>query len=94
MQRLAPLKLRPVFNLKFNNFQSVSLIELFVTSTGGFEAHKLFSQTELSVESLAVWHTSLIPYTAFLTQLMYPFYIGNSLTLNFLTLKGLIISLT
>lgn len=72
-QRLAPLKLNPVFNLKINSMQTVSLLELFVTSVGGFETHKMYSRLDFNEESLASWHTSLLPYMTLLTQLVYPF---------------------
>lgn len=69
LQRLAPLKLAPVFNLKRK--QNVTLLQLFATSKGGSQAHLLFSKNCPDLESLALWHHSLLSYTNHLAQLVW-----------------------
>lgn len=68
MQRLSPLKFSPVFNLRINNMQTLSLMELFAGSSGGFAAHKtLFNERTVLPE----WHVSLLQYLIHLRKLMY-----------------------
>lgn len=70
MQRLSSLKLSPVFNLRNSSIHSISLLELFAGSTGGYEARKVFAKITHNEESLAQWHLSLLPYMNTLFHLM------------------------
>lgn len=72
MQRLSSLKLTPVFNLRVHSLSSVSLLELFAGSTGGYEARKVFATMRHDEESLACWHTALLPYLNCLSHVVYP----------------------
>lgn len=59
--------------------QTVSLIGLFIGSTGGFAAHKtLFQNTFISSE----WHRSLLQYLTQLHKIMYPLHVYLDRFLN------------
>lgn len=73
MQRLSSLKLSPVYNLRTNTINSISLFELFAGSTGGYEARKAFARIRHNEDTLAHWHLSLLPYLNCLFHIMYPF---------------------
>lgn len=79
IQRLASLKLAPVYNLRSNNLQSISLIELFAGSTGGSIAHKsLRRQYNIEdAETFPLWQHSLLTYISHLSQLVYPLKIDH-----------------
>lgn len=72
MQRLTPLKLNPVFNLKTNTMQIVSFIELFTVSLGGQETRRRFSKRYMDEHMLAHWHIALTYYINEFIQIMYP----------------------
>ncbi|KAG5881796.1 hypothetical protein JTB14_037092 [Gonioctena quinquepunctata] len=78
LQRLAPLKLPPVFNLRPTNM-SISLLELFTSSTGGQEARKSFARVNCSDEALAHWHLSLLPLLNHLRHIIWPISGGSVL---------------
>lgn len=61
IQKLSPLKLAPVFNLKIN-LNGMSLMDLFIGSVGGFEAHKMMFKRELDEDSLPHWNVALLQY--------------------------------
>uniref|UniRef100_A0A1Y1M1R8 Uncharacterized protein n=1 Tax=Photinus pyralis TaxID=7054 RepID=A0A1Y1M1R8_PHOPY len=69
---LSSLKLNPVFNLKIHNHQTVTLLNLFITSTGGFEAHKMLAKLGLDEEITIDWNISLLLYTHLVNQLLWP----------------------
>ncbi|XP_018568434.1 nuclear pore complex protein Nup160 homolog isoform X2 [Anoplophora glabripennis] len=71
IQRLTPIKLTPVFNLRFST-TCVSLLELFTASSGGEEARKSFARVTCSDEALAHWHLSLLPYLNHLRHIIWP----------------------
>lgn len=72
MQRLTPLKLNPVFNLKTNTSKTVSFIELFTISLGGQETRKRLSKRYIDEHMLSQWHVVLKYYISELVQIMYP----------------------
>ncbi|XP_076265249.1 nuclear pore complex protein Nup160 [Rhynchophorus ferrugineus] len=71
IQRLAPVKLSPAYNIKPNG-SIYSLLELFTSSTGGGEARKMFSKIDFSGEDMAHWHVSLLPFVSYLRQILWP----------------------
>ncbi|CAH1156010.1 unnamed protein product [Phaedon cochleariae] len=71
IQRLTPLKLNPVFNLRNSN-TCVSLLELFTSSAGGQEARRSFARVNCSDEALAHWHLSLLPFLNHLRHIIWP----------------------
>ncbi|CAH0554990.1 unnamed protein product [Brassicogethes aeneus] len=79
LQRLAPIKLNPVYNLRNNSFQSVSLLDMFISSSGGQEARKTFCRIKYCDEDLAHWHLSLLPYLNHLRHIIWP--VGGSTVL-------------
>ncbi|KAF5295354.1 hypothetical protein FQR65_LT01544 [Abscondita terminalis] len=72
MTRLAPLKLDPVFNIKINNKHTTTLLDYFITSTGGFEAHTMLSNLKYDKDVLVDWNVSLLMYTHLVTHQLYP----------------------
>ncbi|XP_022905074.1 nuclear pore complex protein Nup160 homolog [Onthophagus taurus] len=70
LQKLVTLKLPPVFNLKLN--VNKLLMDLFVGSTGGFNAHKLMSQRDVDEETLPFWNCSLLCYLNHLFLILWP----------------------
>ncbi|XP_044262804.1 nuclear pore complex protein Nup160 homolog [Tribolium madens] len=72
LQRLSSLRLSPVFNLRTNAISSISLLELFAGSTGGYEARKAFARLRHNEESLANWHLALLPYLNCLFHIIWP----------------------
>lgn len=74
LQRLEPLKLAPVYNLRVSNLHSISLVELFAGSTGGSVAHKTLKRDYPLKEEEAFphWQHSLLTYVNHLSQLVYP----------------------
>lgn len=77
MQRLSSLKLPPVFNVNSNSVQSLALLELFITSCGGNQAHRNMFKLEFN-DSMVHWQHSLLAYTNEVLQLMYPL-VGSSI---------------
>lgn len=73
LNRLNPLKLAPVLNLRPTS-TCTSLLELFICSSGGQEARKSFARVSCSDEALAHWHLSLLPYLNHVRHIMYPLY--------------------
>lgn len=73
MQRLAIIKLPPVVNLNATN-NSASLLELFVSSTGGQQAREAFARINCNDEAVAHWHWSLLPILDHVKHIMYPLY--------------------
>ncbi|XP_017773941.1 PREDICTED: nuclear pore complex protein Nup160 homolog [Nicrophorus vespilloides] len=72
-QRLSSLKLTPVFNVNsIHQLQIISLIELYTRSTGGSDAHKALLKFDFDEDSLAPWHTSLLPLVTQLTLNIWP----------------------
>ncbi|KAJ8920022.1 hypothetical protein NQ315_011672 [Exocentrus adspersus] len=71
IQRLTPIKLTPVLKLRFSG-ACISLLELFVASSGGDEARKSFARVNCSDEALAHWHLSLLPYLNHLRHIIWP----------------------
>ncbi|XP_057663813.1 nuclear pore complex protein Nup160 homolog [Diorhabda carinulata] len=71
INRLTPLKLPPVLNLRPVSMCS-SLLELFISSTGGQEARKSFARVTCSDEALAHWHLSLLPYLNHVRHIIWP----------------------
>ncbi|KAJ8959900.1 hypothetical protein NQ318_011637 [Aromia moschata] len=71
MQRLTPIKLSPVFNLRTTN-SCAGLLELFISSTGGDEARKSFARVKCSDEALAHWHLSLLPFLNHMRHIIWP----------------------
>lgn len=73
-KRLAPLKLSPVFKLRNTTSSLVSVLELFVGSTGGYIGHKKFSNSViyLNKSSIHHWHNSLLPYLSQLFHIIWP----------------------
>jgi nuclear pore complex protein Nup160 len=72
LQRLSSLKLSPVYNLRTNTINSISLFELFAGSTGGYEARKAFARIRHNEDTLAHWHLSLLPYLNCLFHIIWP----------------------
>ncbi|KAF5272220.1 hypothetical protein FQA39_LY01302 [Lamprigera yunnana] len=72
MARLASLKLNPVFNLKANSMQAVTLVDYFISSTGGFEVRKMFSNLKHNRETIDDWNISLLSYTNLVMELLWP----------------------
>ncbi|GLV38081.1 Nucleoporin 160kD, partial [Carabus blaptoides fortunei] len=70
-QRLAPLKLSPVFNLKTKHKHLMTLVQLFSSSTGGTQAHSAFAKSCPDEEMLAHWHHALLDYVNQLGQLVW-----------------------
>lgn len=79
LQRLAPIKLTPVDSLRTKTLQSVSLLEMFISSSGGQEARKTFGRIKYCDEDLAHWHLSLLPYLHHLRHIIWP--VGGSTVL-------------
>lgn len=73
MQRLAPLKLSPVFNVSTGNNQVVPLLDMFIISCAGSSAHKNLYKYQIDGNTFVHWHLSLLTYIDQLIQLMYPF---------------------
>ncbi|XP_050293240.1 nuclear pore complex protein Nup160 homolog [Anthonomus grandis grandis] len=71
LQRLNPIKLRPAYNIRAQGIL-FSLLELFVASTGGQDARKMFSRVHLNSGVLAHWRHSLLQYTAALRHILWP----------------------
>ncbi|XP_030768263.1 nuclear pore complex protein Nup160 homolog isoform X2 [Sitophilus oryzae] len=71
IQRLAPIKLTPAYNIKPNG-AIFSLLELFSSSTGGHEARKMLAKIDYNGESMAHWHLSLLPFISYLRQILWP----------------------
>lgn len=71
LQRLTPLKLTPVYNVRPNG-TIFSLLELFTLSTGGHEARKTFAKIDYNEEAMAHWHLSLLPFTSYLRHILWP----------------------
>lgn len=74
-QRLSSLKLQPVFNLRTNAINSISLLELFGGSTGGYVARRAFGRIKHDQDTLAQWQLSLLPYVSCFFHMMYPFFL-------------------
>ncbi|XP_045475134.1 nuclear pore complex protein Nup160 homolog [Harmonia axyridis] len=70
-KRLAPLKLNPVFNIRNHNNHVVSVLSLFIGSSGGQEAHKRFWQLK-DHDGIQHWHYSLLPYLSQLFHTIWP----------------------
>ncbi|XP_019873892.2 nuclear pore complex protein Nup160 homolog isoform X2 [Aethina tumida] len=79
LQRLAPIKLTSVDSLRTKTLQSVSLLEMFISSSGGQEARKTFGRIKYCDEDLAHWHLSLLPYLHHLRHIIWP--VGGSTVL-------------
>lgn len=75
LQRLSSLKLQPVFNLRTNSINSISLLELFGGSTGGYAARRAFARIKHDEDTLAQWQLSLLPYVNCLFYIMYPIFL-------------------
>ncbi|KAI4461352.1 nuclear pore complex protein [Holotrichia oblita] len=86
MQKLSPLKLAPVFNLKIN-LNGMSLMDLFIGSVGGFEAHKMMFKRELDEDSLPHWDVALLQYLDKLMLLLWPVN-GNTIFAEWLLCSG------
>ncbi|CAH1112722.1 unnamed protein product [Psylliodes chrysocephalus] len=71
LNRLNPLKLAPVLNLRPTS-TCTSLLELFICSSGGQEARKSFARVSCSDEALAHWHLSLLPYLNHVRHIIWP----------------------
>ncbi|KAL3269609.1 hypothetical protein HHI36_008672 [Cryptolaemus montrouzieri] len=71
LRRLAPLKLSPVFNLRNNNNYVVSVLALFIGSTGGYVGHKKFAHIK-DTSDIQHWHNSLLPYLSHLFHIIWP----------------------
>lgn len=68
------LKLTPVYNFNSSLNTCTSLLELFISSTGGHEARKSFARVTCSETAMAHWHLSLLPLLNHLRHIMYPFF--------------------
>lgn len=69
------MKLSPVFNVRNNNNHVVSILSLFIASSGGHEAHKRFWRLK-ECEGVQHWHFSLLPYLSQLFHTIWP--VSNS----------------
>ncbi|KAK4875779.1 hypothetical protein RN001_012201 [Aquatica leii] len=87
MTRLASLKLDPVFNIKTNSKQTITLVDHFITSTSGFEAHKMLSKLNYDHEIVMDWNISLLTYTNLITQQLWPL-TGSSIFAEWLLSSG------
>lgn len=78
LQRLAPIKLAPVPNIRPQS-PMFYLLELFANSSGGQEARKMFAKIGFNEEAMAHWHFSLLPFVSNLRYTLYPFIKINTL---------------
>ncbi|CAG9772816.1 unnamed protein product [Ceutorhynchus assimilis] len=76
LQRLNTIKLTPAFNVTRNIF---SLLEAFISSTGGYEARKMLSKMDYHGEARAHWHLSLLPFISNLRTILWPLKTGTIL---------------
>ncbi|GJQ71484.1 hypothetical protein Trydic_g11201 [Trypoxylus dichotomus] len=86
MQKLSPLKLAPTFNLKIN-LNGMSLMDLFIGSVGGFEAHKMIFKRDIDEDSLPHWNVALLQYLEKLMFLLWPVN-GNPMLAEWLLCSG------
>jgi hypothetical protein len=47
---------------RHSQHRTLTLLELFVQSSGSVHAHSLLSQLQMDEELLPVWHTSMLTY--------------------------------
>lgn len=52
--------------------RSLSLLELFIQSSGAKHAHTLMAQANMDVVTLTPWHYSMLTHVTLIAQLMYP----------------------
>lgn len=71
MQRLQILRFNPVINLCINNLNPMSLLEQFISSSGGLEARRNFARTKFgSAVLLPQWNSTLLAYLQQITKFM------------------------
>lgn len=74
-QRLSTLKFTdPRINVAQRQHRSLSLLELFIYSSGAKHAHILIAQTNMDPTSLIPWHYSMLTHVTLIAQLMYPLF--------------------
>jgi hypothetical protein len=62
----------PRINIGQRQHRSLSLLELFIHSSGVKHAHMLMAQTNLDPMTLIPWHYSMLTHVTLIAQLMYP----------------------
>ncbi|KAJ9580150.1 hypothetical protein L9F63_004167, partial [Diploptera punctata] len=55
-----------------SQMRTLTLLELFVQSSGSVHAHSLLSQMQLDEELIPMWHTSMLTYITLIGQLVWP----------------------
>ncbi|XP_012217112.2 nuclear pore complex protein Nup160 homolog [Linepithema humile] len=72
-QRLSTLKLTdPRINVGQRQHRSMSLLELFIHSSGAKHAHILMAQMSMDPTSLIPWHYSMLTHVTLIAQLIWP----------------------
>ncbi|EFN74716.1 Nuclear pore complex protein Nup160-like protein [Camponotus floridanus] len=72
-QRLSMLKLvDPRINVGQRQHRSLSLLELFIHSSGGKHAHILMAQANMDPTTLIPWHYSMLTHVTLIAQLVWP----------------------
>jgi hypothetical protein len=59
---------------RHSQHRTLTLLELFVQSSGSVHAHALLSQLQIDEELLPVWHTSMLTYITLIGKS----YVGHS----------------
>ncbi|KAF3422683.1 hypothetical protein E2986_06785 [Frieseomelitta varia] len=73
VQRLTLLKLVDSrANIGFKQHRSLSLLELFIQSSGAKHAHNLMAHTNLNATTLIPWHYGMLTHITFIAQLIWP----------------------
>lgn len=77
LQRMAILKLSEppggnIVTSRRSQQRTLTLLELFVQSSGSMHAHSLLSQLQLDEELIPMWHTSMLTYITLIGQLVWP----------------------
>jgi len=62
----------PRINIGQRQHRSLSLLEMFIHSSGAKHAHILMAQTNLDTMTLIPWHHSMLTHVTLIAQLMYP----------------------
>ncbi|EGI69420.1 Nuclear pore complex protein Nup160-like protein [Acromyrmex echinatior] len=72
-QRLSTLKLADSrINVGQRQHRSLSLLELFIHSSGAKHAHILMAQTNMDPTTLIPWHYSMLTHVTLIAQLIWP----------------------
>ena len=73
VQRLALLKLVDSrATVGFRQHRSLSLLELFIQSSGAKHAHNLMAHTNLDATTLIPWHYGMLTHVTLIAQLIWP----------------------